>query len=139
MRALTYIIFLIFVTTVSSVYPGEINNTNAGGNSQSNNNDEVFPYGFILVKNGTFDDLILDIYETWELDQLLGSNIKWSVDEFDWLRWLDSRKNVDSTALLGGLPFFSIPKHTRQDYEQREPSLISADKFIFFWYFKQKF
>src|SRR3990172_3051624 len=86
MRALTFIIFLIFVTTVSSVYPGEINNTNAGGNSQSNNNDEVFPYGFILVKNGTFDDLILDIYETWELDQLLGSNIKWSVDEFDWLR-----------------------------------------------------
>ncbi len=139
MRVLTFIIFLIFVTTVSSVYPGEIKNTNRNGNSLSNNNNELFPYGFILLKNGTFDDLMLNIYEEWELDQLLGSNIKWAIEEFDWLKWLDSRNKVGSRALLGGLPFFSIPKHSRQDDEERDPAFISTDKFLFFWYFKQKF
>ena len=139
MRVLTFIIFFIFVTTVSSVYPGEINNTNGNGNSLSNNNNELFPYGFIFLKNGTFDDLMLDISEEWELEQLLGSNIKWTIEEFDWLKWLDSRKNVNSRALLGGIPFFSIPKNSRQIDEERDPAFISTDKFFFFWYFKQKF
>ena len=139
MRVLTFIIFLIFVTTVSSVYPGEIKNTNMNGNSLSNNNNELFPYGFIFLKNGTFDDLMLNIYEEWEFDKLLGSNTKWTVEEFDWLKWLDSRKNANSRALLGGLPFFSIPKYSRQEDEERDPAFISTDKFIFFWYFKQKF
>ncbi len=139
MRVVTLIIILVFFITGSSVYSDEINNANVNVNTQSNYNSELFPYGLIFLGNGTFDDLMLDISEKYELDQRLGSNLKLTVEEFDWLKWLDSRKNVDSTALLGGLPFFSIPKHSRQDDEERDPTFISTDKFFFFWYFKQKF
>jgi hypothetical protein len=139
MRALFLIIILIFIFTGPSVLPAELNSLNRNSIGLSNNNNELFPYGFILLKNGTFDDLMLNIYEEWELDQLLGSNIKWAIEEFDWLKWLDSRNKVGSRALLGGLPFFSIPKHSRQDDEVRDPAFISTDKFLFFWYFKQKF
>src|SRR3990172_3051625 len=96
MRALTFIIFLIFVTTVSSVYPGEINNTNAGGNSQSNNNDEVFPYGFILVKNGTFDDLILSQSNSSTLHLILEPK-----------SWSNSHVSYMSRIKSSNVPFFT--------------------------------
>ena len=89
MRALFFIIILIFIYTGPSVLPAELNSLNRNSIGLSNNNNELFPYGFILLKNGTFDDLMLNIYEEWELDQLLGSNIKWAIEEFDWLKWLD--------------------------------------------------
>jgi hypothetical protein len=140
MRVLALIIFLIFILSGQSIFPAEINGSNGNNNGPSNNiNNQLFPYGLVFLKNGTFDGLINSMSEEWKVDLLLGSKVSESTNEFDWQKWLQSTNSGNSRVLLGGLPFISIPNHSRQDDEQEDAALLSTDKFFFFWYFKQKF
>ncbi len=140
MRVLSLITFFIFILTSPFVFPAEINNSNVNNKGQSNNiNNELFPYGFVFLKTGAFYDLVNNLSEEWEVDRLLGSNIGNDTNEFDWQKWLQSRNSGNSRVYLGGLPFVSLPKHSREEDEQRDNTLFSTDRFFFFWYFKQRF
>jgi hypothetical protein len=140
MRVLSLTTFFVFILTSPSIFPAEINNSNVNNNGQSNNiNSELFPYGFVFLKNGAFYNLVNNLSDEREIDQFLGSNLSNGTNEFDWQKWLQSRNSGNSRVLLGGLPFVSLPKHAREEDEQRDNTLFSTDKFFFFWYFKQRF
>lgn len=140
MRILSLITFFIFLLNSPSIFSAEINNSNVDNNGQSSNiSGELFPYGFVFIKNGAFYHLVNNLSDESEVDRFLGSNLSYGTSEFDWQKWLQSRNSGDSRVLLGGLPFVSLPRHGREEDEQKDSTLFSTDKFFFFWYFKQRF